>query len=69
MAKVRIYFRPMNGGGGGNRTRVRKYSAQSVYMLIPRLIVASPIPAGKDYENAILIKVFAIPTLRRSGSG
>ncbi len=28
----------INGGGGGNRTRVRESSAQSVYMLVPSFI-------------------------------
>gem|GEM_PF-5278178 len=32
------HFNGLTGGGGGNRTRVRRSSAQRVYMLIPSFI-------------------------------
>jgi hypothetical protein len=47
---------PLNGGGGGNRTRVRKSSTEGVYMLIPVFILASRSSTGRDIRSAILLQ-------------
>jgi len=39
------------GGGGGNRTRVRKPSAVSSYMLIPSFVVVSSGASGNAPES------------------
>ena len=51
-------FNQLTGGGGGNRTRVRKSSAQGVYMLISSFCVSSeeaPSKQGSFQTNPLVV--------------
>ena len=41
------------GGGGGNRTRVRKHSPFWLYMLVPRFVVIRRIEHGPSARRTI----------------
>jgi hypothetical protein len=43
------------GGGGGNRTRVRRSSTEGVYMLIPVFVLVFRSSTGRDIRSAILL--------------
>lgn len=45
----------LNGGGAGNRTRVRRSSTKGVYMLIPVFVLAARSSTGRDIRLAILL--------------
>ena len=46
-----------NGGGGGNRTRVRRSYTKGVYMLIPVFTLALRDSTGRDSRRPVLLEL------------
>jgi len=49
------------GGGGGNRTRVRRSYTKGVYMLIPVFVLATQSSTGRDIRMSILLNFASGP--------